>query len=43
MKAFFLGKNMLNYEAFEAYHIPTSDPADMKIILRFFNDFKSRT
>lgn len=42
MKAFFLEKKEFNYEAYEAYHIPTSDPVDMEIILTFFNDFKSR-
>lgn len=43
MKAFYLESKGFNYEAFEAYHISTSDPGDMQVILTFFNGFKSRT
>ena len=43
MKAFFLEQSELNYEAHEAYRIPTSDPNEMKIILTLFNAFRSRT
>ena len=40
MKAYFLENNGFNYEAYEAYHISTSNPRDMEVILHFFNRFR---
>ena len=43
MKAFFLDTKGYNYEAFNAYHISTSNPTDMKLIIQFFDRFKNKT
>ena len=42
MKAFFLDTNGYNYEAYNAYHISTSNPSDMKVIVEFFDRFNNK-